>query len=185
MHDYPKSGSHYVTNDNTVPPSVIAGRTRIVPSTSRGTLRFLPVALGAVAGVILVIVAVELVSHRSDAAQPPAVAPIARQICSDLTAQRYDALYGLLAPTQQAIGSSSQFAASQRQLDAQLGVVRACVYSVTAQNTQSATLTLTLTRGASPGTVGQVQLIYDQKAWRIADYDSSLVAAPGDQRSGV
>ena len=171
MNDRPQPGSHYRSEEKATPP----GRYR--------TLRFLPLALGTVAGVLLVIVAATLLSHRSDTTQPPAVAPTARQICDDLTTQHYSDLYGLLSHAQKAVGSSDQFAASQRLLDAQRGATHACAYTIAGQDTASATLTLALTRGSSSATAAQMQLTFEQNAWRIADYDSSLVAAPTGQFS--
>ncbi len=171
MNDRPQPGSHYHSEGKATPP----GRYR--------TLRFLPLALGTVAGVLLVIIAATLLSHRSDATQPPAVAPTARQICDDLTTQRYSDLYSLLSRAQKAVGSSDQFAASQRLLDAQRGATRACTYTIARQDTTSATLTLALARGSSSATAAQMQLTFEQNAWRIVDYDSSLVAAPSRQFS--
>jgi hypothetical protein len=144
----------------------------------RRALRFLPVALGILAGVVLVIVGATLLSHGSATAQPPSFTPTARQVCDDLTAQRYDALYGLLSQSQQQIGPRDQFVAVQRQLDAELGATHTCVYSAVQQDANHVTLTLTLTRGSTPAAKAQAQLTYEQQGWRISDYDTSLVAAP-------
>lgn len=172
--------------EGSAPPPAHAGRVgAISPPPRRQVLQFLPVTLGVVAGIVLVIVAMMLLSHRSDAANPPSVAPTARQICSTLTTQRYGDLYGLLSHAQQAIGSSDQFTAAQRQLDAQFGAVHTCAYTVTGQSAASATLTLTLTRGSAPAATAPVRLTFEQNAWRIADYDSSLVAVPSRQVSRV
>ncbi len=175
MNDRPQPGSRYRSEDKTVPLAT--------PPERHSTLRFLPLALGTVAGVLLVIVAATLLSHRSAATQPPAVAPTARQICDDLTMQRYSDLYSLLSRAQKAVGSSDQFAASQRLLDAQRGATHACTYTVAGQDTASATLTLTLTRGSSAATAAQMRLTFEQNAWRIADYDSALVSMPTGQFS--
>jgi len=144
----------------------------------RRALRILPVALGILAGVVLVIVGATLLSHGSGAAQPPSFTPTARQVCDDLTAQRYDDLYGLLSPAQQQIGPSDQFVAVQRQLDAELGATHTCVYSAAQQDVSHVTLTLTLTRGSAPAAKAQAQLTYEQQGWRISDYNTSLVVAP-------
>ena len=173
MHESPQPGSRYSAYTQTAPD---AGDANSAP---RRALRALPVALGIVAGVALVIIGATLLSHRSSAAPPPSFIPTARQLCNDLTTQRYDDLYDLLAPVQQQIGVRDQFIAVQRQLDAQLGTTRACVYSATASDTSHVTLTLTLTRGTAPAATAQAQLTYQQQRWRISDYDSSLVAAPG------
>jgi len=173
MNDRPQPGSRYRSEEKATPP----GRYR--------TLRFLPLALGTAAGILIVIVVATLLSHRSDATQPPAVAPTARQICDDLTTQQYSDLYGLLSDAQKAVGSSDQFAASQRLLDAQRGATHACAYTIAGQDAASATLTLTLTRGSSAATPAQMRLMFEQNVWRIADYDSSLVAVPSRQFSWV
>jgi hypothetical protein len=172
-------------NDRPQPGSRYRGEEKATSPGRHSTLRFLPLALGTVAGVLLVIIAATLLSHRSDATQPPSVAPTARQICDDLTTQRYSDLYSLLSRARKAVGSSDQFAASQRLLDAQRGATHVCAYTIAGQDTASATLTLTLTRGSSAATAAQMRLTFEQNAWRIADYDSALVAAPSSQFSRV
>jgi len=142
--------------------------------------RWLPLALGIVAGILVVILGIALVSRvTATSTNSPSVAPVARQICSDLTTQQYDDLYGLLSSGEQAVGSRDQFVASQRQLDAQLGTARACSYTIAGQDASSATLTLALARGTVMATTAQVMLTLEQHHWRIADYDSSLVVIPG------
>ena len=177
-------------NDRSQPGSRYASRVRYreadaKPPARRSALRALPLLLGAVAGVALVVLVMGLLSQRPGQAQSPSVTPTARQLCDDLTAQRYDDLYGLLASALQSIGSRAQFVASQRQLDAQRGVARTCGYSVAGQDAANATLTLTITRESSATTSAQVRLIYEGTSWRIADFDSSLVAAPRNQSNRV
>ena len=150
--------------------------TATITSTRWNTPRWLPLALGVVAGILVVILGVALVSRvTATSTNSPSVAPVARQICSDLTTQQYDDLYGLLSTTEQAVGTRDQFVANQRQLDAQLGTAHACSYTVARQDASSATLTLTLARGTVMATTAQVKLTLEQNHWRIADYDSSLV----------
>jgi hypothetical protein len=144
---------------------------------------WLPLTLGALAGVALVLLGATLLAHRPVSAQPPSLDPTARRICADLTTQQYGDLYDLLSRAEQTIGSSDQFAASQRQLDAQLGTARDCAYHVTSQDAANATLALTLTRGTANATNPHVRLTVEQQTWRIADYDSSLVVAPVGQFS--
>lgn len=165
-------------DEHTVPPRPSAGRESAEPRTRRGTLQWLPLALGALAGVALVIVAMAIISHLSGSTSRPSVNPTAQRICDDLTSQQYSDLYTLLSQAEKSLGPGDQFAASQRQLDAQLGTARGCTYRVASQDAASATLTLTLTRGSSPPASGQVRLIFEQNGWRIAEYDSSLVVAP-------
>ncbi len=163
--------------EGTVPPARGADRAGAMPPAQWRTPRWLPLALGVVVGLALVMVAVGLFSHRSEASSPSA-APLARQICDDLTTQRYGDLYGLLTSDEQAVGTRDQFTASQQQLDAQLGTARTCAYTVSGQDASSATLTVTLARGTSAASQGQVRLTLEGNVWRISDYDSSLVAIP-------
>ncbi|HEX5440532.1 MAG TPA: hypothetical protein VFW76_06585 [Ktedonobacterales bacterium] len=156
--------------------------TATITPTRRNAPQWLPLALGVAAGILLVILGIALFSRLTATPTPtnsPAVAPVAHQICGDLTTQQYDDLYGLLATSEQALGTRDQFVASQRQLDAQLGTAHACSYTVAGQDASSATLTLTLARGTLMATTAQVKLTLEQNHWRIADYDSSLVAIPG------
>src|SRR6185437_5384150 len=108
----------------------------------------------------------------------PSVAPVARQLCSDLTTQQYNDIYRLLSTAEQAVGTHDQFVASQLQLDAQLGTAHECSYTVAGQDARSATLTLTLARGTVMPTQAQVKLTLEQNHWRIAYYDSSLLVIP-------
>jgi hypothetical protein len=154
--------------------------TATITPTRRTAPQWLPLALGVVAGILLVFLGITLFSRLTvTPTNSPSVAPVARQICSDLTTQQYDDLYGLLSTTEQAVGARDQFVASQRQLDAQLGTAHACSYTVAGQDASGATLTLALARGAEMATTAQVKLSLEQNHWRIADYDSSLVAMPG------
>lgn len=178
MNDRPQRGNRYPDY-----PDYAHSERRERPNTAarpapRRALRFLSVALGMVAGVALVIVGLSLLSHGSATAQPPSFTPTARQVCNDLTTQRYDDLYGLLSTAQQQIGPRDQFVAVQRQLDAQFGATHTCAYSAAQQDASHVTLTLTLTRGSAPAAKAQAQLTYDQQGWRISDYDTALVAAP-------
>jgi hypothetical protein len=181
MNDRTPPGSRYPTYARPERPERYEGTAKPAP---RRTLQVLPVALGLVAGVLLVIVGAMLLSRSSAPstastnAKTPAFAPTARQLCDDLTSQRYDDLYSLLAPAQQQIGPRDQFVAVQRQLDAQLGAVHSCVYSASQRDANHVSLTLSLTRGSSSGAKAQAQLAYEEQGWRISDYDTSLVAAP-------
>lgn len=183
MNDRPTPGSRYRSRDSyderTIPPGMRVSHPSITPSARQRVLRFRPVALGAVAGVLLVIVGVAFFSHRTTS--PPLV-PVdrnARQLCSDLTTQQYDDLYSMLSTAEQGVGSRDQFVASQRQLDVQLGAVSGCAYTLVSQDAANARISLRLTRGSSPTTAATVRLVMQGSEWRIADYDSSLVAMPG------
>ena len=188
MNDRTPPGSRYSTYARPERSERYEGTAKPAP---RRTLQALPVALGLVAGVLLVIVGATLLSRgstpptASTTAKTPAFAPTARQLCDDLTSQRYDDLYSLLDPAQQQIGPRDQFVAVQRQLDAQLGAVQTCAYSVSQQDARHVTLTLKITRGSAPTAKAQAQLTYEQQGWRISDYDTSLVAAPSHLWSGA
>jgi len=154
--------------------------TATITPTRWNTPRWLPLALGVAAGVLLVLLGIAVLSRLTTTSTSSlSVAPVARQLCSDLTTQQYDDLYGLLSTAEQAVGTHDQFVASQRQLDAQLGTAHECSYTVAGQDASSATLTLTLARGTVMATLAQVKLTLEQNHWRIADYDSSLVVIPG------
>lgn len=183
MKNRPTPGSRYRSRDSyderTIPPGMRASQPDTTPSARQRALRFLPVALGAVAGVLLVIVGVAFFSHRTTS--PPLV-PVdrnARQLCADLTTQQYDDLYNMLSTAEQGVGTRDQFVASQRQLDVQLGTVSGCAYTLVSQDAANARISLRLTRGSSPTTAATVRLVMQGSDWRIADYDSSLVAMPG------
>jgi hypothetical protein len=186
MHDRPQPGSRYGVarrEDRVVSSSADSGRSSAGWTMGGSTLRIVPMALGVAAGVLLVFIGFTLFSGRSSAVKSPSVDPVARELCSDLTAQRYDDLYGLLASSEQSLGPKDQFVASQRQLDAQLGTARSCNYQVTGQDATSANLTLQLARGTSSAAPAPVRLTLQAGVWRIADYDSSLVVAPRRQFS--
>ncbi|HEY1391257.1 MAG TPA: hypothetical protein VGF38_22155 [Ktedonobacterales bacterium] len=154
--------------------------TATITPTRWNTPRWLPLALGVAAGILLVILGIALFSRlTATPTSSPSVAPVARLICGDLTTQQYDNLYGLLSTSEQAVGARDQFVASQRQLDAQLGTAHTCGYTTAGQDASSATLTLTLARGTEMATTAQVKLTLERNHWRIADYDSSLVMISG------
>ena len=154
--------------------------TATITPARRNAPRWLPLALGVAAGVLLVTLGIAVLSRlTATSTSSPSVAPVARQICSDLTTQQYDDLYRLLSTAEQEVGTHDQFVASQRQLDAQLGTAHECGYTVAGQDASSATLTLTLARGTVMAAQAQVKLTLEENHWRIADYDSSLVVIPG------
>lgn len=183
MNDRPTPGSHYRSqdrfDDSAIPSRMRASQVATTSPARQSALRILPWALGMVTGVLLVLVGVAIFSHRNNA--PPLV-PVdrnARQLCADLTTQRYDDLYTMLSTAEQGVGPRDQFVASQRQLDVQLGAVSGCAYTVVSQDAANAKLLLQITRGSSPAAAATVRLVMQGSDWRIADYDSSLVAAPG------
>src|SRR5690242_6721105 len=105
--------------------------TATITPTRWNTPRWLPLALGVAAGVFLVILGIATLSRLSaTSTSSPSVAPVARQLCSELTTQQYDDLYGLLSTAEQEVGTQDQFVASQRQLDVQLGTAHACSYTI-------------------------------------------------------
>lgn len=132
----------------------------------------LPILLGVMAGVALCVVAYAALTFNAKPAPDPT--PTARVICADLSAQRYDALYAMLAPNLQAQGSAAQFAASQRELDSLQGAVTACAATVASQSDGVAGITLNLRRGAAPAVSAQVTLTQAGAGWRISAYDQNF-----------
>lgn len=188
MNDRPQPGSRYGAarrEDRVVSSSAETGRSSAGWTMGQSTLRIVPMALGVAAGVLLVFIGFTIFSGRSSAVKSPSVDPVARELCGDLTAQRYDDLYELLASSEQSLGPKDQFIASQRQLDAQRGTARSCTYQVSGQDASGATLTLQLARGTSSAAPASVRLTLQIGEWRIADYDSSLVVAPRRQFSRI
>ncbi|HET9110581.1 MAG TPA: hypothetical protein VFN78_07140 [Ktedonobacterales bacterium] len=134
-----------------------------------------PVLAGVFAG--LVLCALALLAFRLSASPPPDPAPIAHTICVDLSGQRYDALYALLAPDLQGQGNEAQFAASQRELDRLVGPVRSCqpgAINVSNVSNGVASITLRLQRGSASPATAQVALTDMQGAWRISSYDQNV-----------
>ncbi|MBF6589856.1 MAG: hypothetical protein IVW57_04900 [Ktedonobacterales bacterium] len=161
------------------PTDQAASTTR--PPRAAPTWRGLPLLLGAATGVLLcgaILLIVGLLTPRV-----PAPATTAQTLCDDLTAQRYAAAYGLLAPRQQARGSRAEFIASQRQLDALLGKVSHCAYTITSADVASVAITVTVTRAGRPPTSGVVRLIRDGTTWRVDAYDAAIVRAGERARS--
>lgn len=132
----------------------------------------LPVLLGALAG--LALCAVVILALTLAAAPPPDPAPTARMICADLTSQRYDSLYTLLAPSLQSQGTQAQFVASQRQLDVLLGPVQSCQTSIDATSGGVARVALTLQRGQAAAAQARLALTQAPGGWRISSYDQRV-----------
>ncbi len=139
----------------------------------RGLPPAAPVLLGVLAGLALCglgYLTLTLLTPRQ-----PDVRPTARAICADLTGQRYDQLYMLLAPALQAQGTEAQFIASQRELDQLQGRVTDCSTSSVAISGASASVTFTLMRaGATQPTTAQASLGADGNAWRITAYTGAF-----------
>ena len=131
-----------------------------------------PILLGVMAGLALCAVAYAALTFNNKPAPDPA--PVARAICADLSAQRYDTLYAMLSPNLQSEGSEAQFAASQRELDSLQGVVTTCAATVASQSDGVAALTLNLRRGAAPAVSAQVALAQAGNGWRISSYDQNF-----------
>lgn len=132
--------------------------------------RWAPIALGIMAGLALCGLGYLTITLFN---QPtPDVAPTARAICADLTAQRYDSLYSLLSSDLQAQGTPAQFVASQRELDRLLGPVHACSVSATSVGGGAGELTLAMQRERA--IVAHVSLTQTSRNWRIASYDQTV-----------
>lgn len=155
-------------NDRERPQTTRAARSRAILS---GPLGALPIMLGVVAG--LALCGVGLVALNSfSGGRPPAPSSMVGSICDDLSAQKYDDLYSLLAPNLQQQGSQTQFVASQRELDIVLGPVTSCHDATSWTGTGAARATLTLERKSEATSV--VTLIYRQSDWRIDAFDNNF-----------
>jgi hypothetical protein len=130
----------------------------------------LPILLGVAAG--LALCAVVYLTLTLTAGRAPDPAPTARAICADLTSQRYDNLYTLLAPDLQRQGTQAQFTASQRELDRLLGPAKSCAATVNSTSGGAADVTLALQRGQAAS--AQLTLIEEQGSWRIASYGQTI-----------
>ncbi|HEX8727473.1 MAG TPA: hypothetical protein VF739_02560 [Ktedonobacterales bacterium] len=131
-----------------------------------------PVLLGVVTGLALCAVAYAALTFNAKPTPDPT--PTARAICADLSAQRYDALYGMLIPNLQQQGSEAQFTASQRELDSLQGVVAGCTATVASQSGSIAAIRLDLRRGTSPAVSAQVTLAQANNGWQISSYDQNF-----------
>lgn len=133
----------------------------------------MPVLLGALAGLALCglgYLALNLFTGRQ-----PDVQPTVRAICADLTARRYDHLYTLLTPALQAQGSEAQFVASQQELDALLGPVKACAPGPLSTSGSTTTIPFSLTRaGSIQPASAQVALAVSADTWRISAYTGAF-----------
>jgi hypothetical protein len=133
----------------------------------------MPVLLGALAGLALCglgYLALNLFTNRQ-----PDTQPTVRAICADLTTQRYDHLYTLLSPTLQTQGSQAQFVASQQEIDALLGPVKACAAGSSSISGSTATIGFSLTRaGSVQPAPAQATLTASGGAWRISAYTGAF-----------
>ena len=135
--------------------------------------RQLGIILGAVAGIVLSVAALLVLSVIRATTPVPAPDATARALCADLQSRDYTALYMLLAPDLQATGTPSQFAASQQELDITAGRVTVCAFRIQRAVSDDATLMVTVQRGDGAPTTSDVALRYTNNAWRIGSYDSS------------
>jgi hypothetical protein len=142
------------------------------PSAPRGLLRRAPIVLGTVTG--LVVCALAFVVLQLTAAQAPAPIDGATTLCTQLKAQHYAEIYSTLSARLRAEGNLAQFAASQEQLDALYGKVTACS-AIAAQPSGQTSLALSVTRERQGTRAGSITLIYEDNAWKIDSYDSSVV----------
>lgn len=133
----------------------------------------LPLVLGAATGILLCALALAvLFVVNSHAASPDATG---QTLCADVGAQNYDAVYELLAPPLQNLGSATQFGASQRELDALSGKVTSCAVTVLSADSTQASLRLTITRQRTGASQAAVHLQLLSGAWKVDAYDTSLV----------
>lgn len=133
----------------------------------------LPLVLGAASGLVVCALALALLMFLNGRSPDPHVT--AQALCADLRSQDYASLYSTLAPQAQAIGTQTEFAASQRQLDALSGNVMSCTADVRQANAAQAQLALTLTRSRAGTIAGAVHLMYLGGAWKIDSYDAGVI----------
>jgi hypothetical protein len=142
------------------------------PSAPRGLLRRAPIVFGTITG--LVVCALAFAVLQLTAAPAPAPIDRATTLCTQLKAQRYAEIYSTLSARLRAEGTAAQFAASQEQLDVLYGKVAACSANAT-QPSGRPSLTLSVTRERQGTRAGSITLVYEDNAWKIDSYDSSVV----------
>ncbi len=138
--------------------------------------RRLPIILGAATGLGLcgvVLMLSFLLTHAQPT--PPDPTPTARTLCADLQTHDYAGAYTLLSTRLRAEGTATQFAASQRRLDIQSGKVTSCTPTIQHADAAQATVTLTLTRGATAAQTASVTLINESGTWKVDAYDPALI----------
>ncbi len=151
--------------DDMVAPPNTKSRRRLPPAS--------PVLLGVLAG--LALCGLGYLALALLAPHQPDVRPTASAICADLTSQRYDQLYTLLAPGLQAQGTEAQFIASQRELDQLQGHVTGCAITGSNVSGASASVTFTLMRaGSTQPTTAQASLGAAGNTWRITAYTGAF-----------
>jgi hypothetical protein len=130
--------------------------------------------LGAATGILLCAVALAalFLFNAHGGASPEAAG---QALCADLQAQNYDAVYSVLAPPLQGAGTSAQFAASQRELDALSGKVVSCTATVQQSDGSQASLQLTITRQQAGTAHAKVHMELLDDAWKVDSYDTSTV----------
>lgn len=129
--------------------------------------------MGAATGILLCALALAvLFAVNSHTASPEAAG---QSLCADLQAQNYDAVYNLLAPSLQSAGNATQFAASQRELDALSGKVVSCTATVQQAGSTQASLRLDITRQQTGAAQATVHMQILDGAWRVDAYDTSVV----------
>lgn len=165
------------------PPDDTRGTTAdsapVLSPIGRAARGYLAVVLGVATGALLcvaIFAIIQLVNGR--APRPEATA---QALCDDLTSQRYDAAFALLSSGLQAQGTQAQFIASQQQLDTLLGKATRCSFTVQSADASSASVALVATRAGKSAT-GSVRLTRQGDGWRVAAYDTSVVATDPSPR---
>jgi hypothetical protein len=150
-------------------------RASIRPTPRPRWRRYLPWLLGATTGIVVCVAGLVtlLVINRPT----PSPAATADKICTDLRSADYTSLFSALAPVLQEQGSdpSAQFSASQRELDIISGRVIACTYRLQQPDSVHATVTYLIARGSKSAKPAPVTLVYENSAWHIQQYDTSLI----------
>lgn len=138
-----------------------------------GRVSRLPLVLGAASGILLCALALAILFLVNG--QPVSPRTTGQALCADLEAQNYDAAYSLLAPGPRGAGTSAQFAASQRELDALNGKVVSCTATIQHADSAQASLLLTVTRQRTGTAQGSVHLQLLDGTWKVDAYDTATI----------
>ena len=132
-----------------------------------------PLTLGALAGVVACVLLVGVLYALRG--QTPSPRPVAETVCTDLSTQRYGALYELLSPSQQTLGTRAQFVVSQQDLDILHGKVVSCSVGAISSGANPAIVQLSVRRANSGQGTGKLTLVLVGQNWRVDAYTSTII----------
>jgi hypothetical protein len=106
---------------------------------------------------------------------------VEQDFCNDEKSQDYAAAYQLFSSALQARMTQDQFVSSSQLRDQSSGVITSCQLSgAPAVGDSTATLTLDITRATSGTVSGEISLVIEGSAWKIAGIASQLDIPIGD-----